>query len=66
MRIRVVGESNLPLDHFFWRDCAPVRGDSTAHRIRWKEGELASLEGTPIVLEFQFNRASLYAFQFVE
>ena len=63
LRVRVVGASGLPLDGFFWRDCAPVTGDSIAHRVRWKEADLASLNGAPIVLEFHLRSAALYAFE---
>lgn len=61
LRVRIVDQSGLPIGGYFWSDCAPIRGDSTAHRIRWSSRELGALAGTPIALEFRLCRASLYA-----
>ena len=45
-------------------DCTPVRGDSLAHAVSWKQ-PLASLRGKPARLEFSLRDGRLYAIDVV-
>jgi hypothetical protein len=60
-RARFRDISGKPLPGFDWQDCAPIRGDSLAHPVRWKR-PLATLRGKPVRLEITARAAQLYGF----
>ena len=51
LRVRVCDERGMPIDGFDSPDCAPLRGDSLRHPVRWNR-PLAALRRRPIRLEF--------------
>ncbi|MHB9106568.1 MAG: hypothetical protein ACYDCO_05870 [Armatimonadota bacterium] len=44
-------------------DCAPLAGDGTAMRVRWKGRNLGELLGKPVYLRFELQNMDLYAFR---
>jgi len=64
LRVRVCDERGMPIDGFDGPDCAPLRGDSPGHAVRWKR-PLAALGRRPIRLEFTAREARLYGFELV-
>ena len=65
LRARVLDAEGRPLPGFDWDDCSPIRGDSVRHAVRWS-GDLRSLGGRPVRLEFALRNASLYAFDLAQ
>jgi hypothetical protein len=65
LRIRIVDPSGKALPGFDWADCEPIRGDSIRHAVRWK-GDLASLQGKPVHVEFSLRNAHLFGFDLVK
>ena len=61
LRVRLLGESGLPIPGFFWRDCEPIQGDSLEHAVRWTH-DSGVLKGNPVRLEFALQDAELYGF----
>jgi hypothetical protein len=61
LQARLIDLKGQPIAGFDFADFEPVRGDSLAHPLRW-HGDLTSLAGQSISIEFQLNDASLYAF----
>lgn len=64
MRVRLVLANGSPAPGFDWADCTPMRGDSVAHRVRWKDGCRPSGR-QPFSLEFRLMDADLYGFGFI-
>ena len=65
LRVRVGDERGMPIDGFDSPDCAPLRGDSPGHPVRWNR-PLAALRRRPIRLEFTTRDARLYGFELVQ
>ena len=65
LRVRVCDERGMPIDGFDSPDCAPLRGDSLRHPVRWNR-PLAALRRRPIRLEFTARDARLYGFELVQ
>jgi len=63
--VRVTDADGAPLPGFDWADCAPVRGDSVAHPVRWT-GNVARFPGAPVRLEFCWRQGELYGFDVAE
>jgi len=61
LRVRVTDADGALLPGFDWADCAPVRGDSVAHPVRWT-GNPTRLLGAPVRLEFRLRQGELYGF----
>jgi hypothetical protein len=55
----------MPIDGFDAPDCAPLRGDSLRHAIRWN-APLATLRRRPVRLEFAARDAHLYGFELAQ
>jgi hypothetical protein len=62
LRIRVLDATGKAVSGFDTRDCAPIKGDSLTHTVRWKRN-LASLRNKPIQLDFQLRNAKIYGFE---
>lgn len=62
LRARILDEAGKPLKGFNWMDCTTIRGDSLTHPVRWK-GDLASLRGKPVQLEFALRQGKFYGFE---
>lgn len=62
LRARLLDKSGAPLPGFGDTDCQPVKGDSLAHPLKWRM-PLASLQGSPVQLEFLLSDARLYGFE---
>ena len=62
IRVRILDRTGQPIPGFTFDDCRPVRTDSTAAPAQWR-GDLRSLRGRSVVLEFAVRRASLYGFE---
>ena len=61
LKVRLVDGTGSALPGFDWEDCAPVRGDSLAHRVGWRGG--AALPASkPVSLEFSLHEGELHAF----
>ena len=41
-----------------------VSGDAIAYKVNWKGGSLKALEGKPVTLHLQLEKADLYSLQF--
>jgi len=61
LRIRVLDEHGKPLPGFDWRNCQPIRGDATAHRVTFK-GNATALRDRAIRIEFSLKNCDLYGF----
>lgn len=64
-KIEIQDASGKPVPGFTLADCTPVSGDHVDHKVNWKGGSLAGLEGKPVRIHFALDRADLYALQFV-
>jgi hypothetical protein len=63
LRVDVLSEEGRVIQPYTAEQCVPVAGDSTKHRIAWKDGAtLARLAGQPVRFRFALVRARLYAF----
>ena len=62
VRVRVLDDDNVPIRGFDWPDCAPLRGDAVAHRVRLN-GRLDTLVARAVHLEFSLRDARLYGFE---
>jgi hypothetical protein len=60
LRVRAIGADGAALPGFDFDDCAPIKGDSPSHEIRWR-GNIATLSEKPLQLEFRLADAHLYA-----
>jgi hypothetical protein len=58
MRIRLLDEKGLPLNNFDWIE---IQGDDVAHAVKW-QGDLTSLRGKIVQIEFQLRNAQLFGF----
>ncbi len=63
LRVRLLDEQGKAMSGFDWPDAPPIRGDSVAHRVSFKD-HLASLKGRTVRLEFSLRDAQLYGFDF--
>jgi hypothetical protein len=61
VRVQVTRPDGRPIPGFRYADCAPVAGDALDAAVRWK-GDLRTLEGEPVRLDFQLRRARLFGF----
>lgn len=51
-----------PIPGFTWEDCLPIRGDSTAHAVTWKDRRTAAeLVNSVVHLSVRARRARLYS-----
>jgi hypothetical protein len=64
-RVAILDQDGKPLLGFDIADCRPIKGDSLRHRVIWKGGDLASLQGKTVRLRLKLEDAKLYALQFV-
>jgi hypothetical protein len=63
LRAGVLDEHGQPIQGFSHFSCNPVRTDSTSCRITWQgAGDLSSLTGRPVRLEFHLRQGELYSF----
>lgn len=62
LTVAVTDINRETLEGFGHADCAVFTGDDTRHAVTWAQGDLASLDGRMIRLEFRFRRGDLYAF----
>jgi hypothetical protein len=62
LRVRVCDPQGKPIEGFDAPDCAPIRGNSLRHPVRWNR-PLAALGRRPIRLEFTARDARLYGFE---
>ncbi len=61
LKVRVVDAKGKALKGFDWPDCAPIRGDSVAHPIKWRSGKnLPTFQ--QVSLEFSIRDGELYGF----
>ena len=65
LRLRVLDPSGKPLAGFGEGEVEPIRGDATDHTVMTK-GDLASLAGRPVRLEFFLRDAEFYGFELHE
>lgn len=61
LRARLLDPAGRLIPGFGFEDCAEVRGDSVAHPLRWR-GDLATLRGKAVRMDFALRDADLYAF----
>ena len=62
LRVRVLDAGGAPVAGFDAADCGPMRGDSLAHEIRWRQ-PIASLHEKPVQFEFQLTDVRLYGLE---
>jgi len=64
MKVRILDAAGKPLPGFDESDGDPIRGDSLRHAVQWK-GDLASVRGKAVRLEFSLRNARLFGFELV-
>ena len=65
LRVGLVGAGGEPLAGFGVADCTPVEYNGTAVAVEWKRGgDLSSLRGRDVAIEFHSHRTKLYSFRF--
>ncbi len=57
-------ENGQPLPGFALDDCAPLQNNATGLAVVWAKGDLATLKGRSVSLEFRMQRAKLFSFRF--
>jgi len=57
------GDYSYRYEGFGLDDCAPMSGDGTAVKVRWKDRELGELINKPVYLRFELQNMDLYAFR---
>ena len=62
VRVEFLDKRGQPIDGFGREACAAITGDSLAHTVRWKSGDLSRLRQRTIRLRFLLDRARLYSF----
>jgi hypothetical protein len=62
LQARIVDADGKAITGFDFGDFQAVRGDSLAHPLRWK-GDMSSLAGRPVAIEFRLKDASLFALE---
>ena len=61
--VAVLDESGIQYRGYSRQECALFDGDSTSHRVTWRENSsLEELKGKDIMFKFYLRNASLYAF----
>ena len=61
--VAILDESGIQYQGYSLQECALFDGDSTGHRVTWRERlSLEELKGKDIRLKFYLRNASLYAF----
>jgi hypothetical protein len=65
LRLRITDDDGGAVSGFDWADCAPIRGDSVAHTVRWT-GDPARLTAASVRLEFRLRKGELYGFDVTE
>ncbi|MFH1921710.1 MAG: hypothetical protein ABIP48_17740 [Planctomycetota bacterium] len=65
IRVRLLDAEGKPLPGFDAADSSPVKGDSLAHEVRWKQSP-APLPDEPVSIEFLLEDARLYGFDLLE
>jgi len=62
LRVALCDPTGKSLPGFSFDQCLPISGDSTAHRIVWKDAEPESLLGKQVQLVFELKGGTVYAF----
>lgn len=60
VRVQATTADGEPIPGFRFEDCRPIRADSLAAPIEWKE-PLSALRGRPVRFELRLRKASLFA-----
>lgn len=64
--VKITNYHRRPLANFNPPESLPMKGNSTRHEVKWKEGEISRLKGDPVRLEFYLNEVvDLYGFRAV-
>jgi len=64
IRVELMDEADHPLAGYTLGDCLPLRADSTALQVRWKEhSDLAGAAGKTVRLRFVLKNARLYSYR---
>jgi hypothetical protein len=65
LRVELQDAGGKPLDGLSLAACAPLRGDSIAQGVAWKDGAAAGRwAGKPVRLRFELKDADLFSFRF--
>ncbi|MCC6487294.1 MAG: hypothetical protein IT364_07320 [Candidatus Hydrogenedentes bacterium] len=63
LRVEVLDENREPIEPFTYKNCVPLRANSTLEQVHWTTGDdLSSLAGKPVRFRFHLRDGSLYAF----
>jgi len=63
--VQILDEQGKPLQGFLREDCDPVDLNQLSQAVTWRgRGDLSSLRGVPIRLEFFMRESRLYTFTF--
>jgi len=66
LTIVVTGYDRKPISGFYPNPSFPIRGDNVRHEVRWRGGDIRSLKGRAIRLEFRMEDVvDLYGFRAV-
>ncbi len=61
VRVQITDVDGKPISDFSSADCRPIASDSLAAPVEWK-GQLSTIRGRPVRLEFSLKNARLFAF----
>jgi hypothetical protein len=65
LRVELQDESGRPIPGFTASDCRPLAGDAIDQIVSWNTGgDVASLAGKPVRLQFVLHDANLYSLKF--
>jgi hypothetical protein len=63
-RVALLTADQKPIPGFGLEDCAPITGDGFEHPVKWQGGDLSSLAGQAVRVQFSLRQSSLYTWQF--
>ena len=64
IRIEIRNSQNRTIGGFSLDQSNPIKGDSLAHKVLWKDAPLRNLAGREVRLYFELDNAKIYSFWF--
>jgi len=62
LQVEVLNKQGRLISGFEKENCQSIQGDSTQHKVHWKNGQISELKGNPVRLRFLLDRAQLYGY----
>ncbi|MEJ1973104.1 MAG: hypothetical protein WDM96_11790 [Lacunisphaera sp.] len=63
-QVALLDENGHPLEGFALDDCPPLQNNATGVAVAWAKGDLATLKGRSVSLQFRMQRTKLFSFRF--